>query len=213
MYAADEERTEMREQERNLESHIVTLIEKLEHVLHEGSAGDGGAGAALESARAEVRRSALWAAASAECAAAFAYALAVGGAAGGAGVGASAAAVVLASALAAGCAVAALTLCFERVSVDGYLPPIAVTQENVQAVDILIRENRRIIYVELMRGLGIESAAMQRIIRDRLSLRKRGSRWMPRKLADEQKARRVDWRRFLIDKFDDGANKKTYTII
>lgn len=55
-------------------------------------------------------------------------------------------------------------------------PPTAVTREKVQAVEKLIRENRRITYVELERELGVGSAAMQTIIHDHLSLRKRCSR-------------------------------------
>lgn len=92
-------------------------------------------------------------------------------------------------------------------------PPTAVTQENVEAVEKLIRENRRITYVELERELGIGSAALQTIIHDRLSIRKRCSRWVPHKLTDDQKDRRVDWCRFMIDKFDGGKKKNVYDIL
>ncbi|GBP56660.1 hypothetical protein EVAR_12338_1 [Eumeta japonica] len=52
----------------------------------------------------------------------------------------------------------------------------------------------------------IGSAATKTIIHDQLSLRKRCTRWTLHKLTDEQKDRRVDWCRFMIEK-SDGAHR------
>ncbi|XP_026326829.1 protein GVQW3-like [Hyposmocoma kahamanoa] len=92
-------------------------------------------------------------------------------------------------------------------------PPTAVTQENVQAIKKVIRENRQPTYAELEQELGIGSAALQTIIHGRLSLHKRCSRSVPHKLNDEQKERRVDWCKFMIDKFDPGKKKNVYDIL
>ncbi|XP_061705471.1 histone-lysine N-methyltransferase SETMAR-like [Cydia pomonella] len=92
-------------------------------------------------------------------------------------------------------------------------PPTAVTQENVQAVEKNVRANRRITYAELERELGIGSAALQTIIHYHLALHKRCSRWVPHKLTDLQKDRRVDWCKFMIDKFDAGEKKNVYDIL
>jgi len=72
----------------------------------------------------------------------------------------------------------------------------------------LIWGNRRTTYVELERERGIGSAALQTFIHDHLSLQNRCSRWVLHKLTDDQKDRRLNWCRFMIEKFDGDKKKK-----
>ena len=89
----------------------------------------------------------------------------------------------------------------------------AVTPENIAAVRKMIMEDPHTTYVEIQRTLGIGSTAVNTILKDHLQVTKRCARWVPHSLTDEQKAARVEWCHFMLEKFNKGANRDTYNIV
>lgn len=92
-------------------------------------------------------------------------------------------------------------------------PNEAVTPENIRLVEELIKEFRNITYEEIEMALGIGSHAVHSILHDHLGVRKLVSRWIPHLLTEEQKQARVDWCRFMIEKFDNGKSNRVYCLI
>lgn len=92
-------------------------------------------------------------------------------------------------------------------------PPTAVTHENVIRVEWLIKERRNITHREIQDELQIGSQAVATILHDHLKVRKVASRWIPHLLTDEQKARRVDWCQFMMEKFDGGSSQAVSYIL
>lgn len=72
-------------------------------------------------------------------------------------------------------------------------PSTSVTDENIDAVRELVKDNRRITYKEIEATLGIGSSAVRTILHERLALRKVCSRWVPHRLTPEQMEARVCW--------------------
>lgn len=75
----------------------------------------------------------------------------------------------------------------------GGRPKTAVTQENIDAVQELILEDRHVTYQEIQVTLGIGASAVHEILHEQLKVRKLISRWVPHLLTDLQKAGRVTW--------------------
>lgn len=92
-------------------------------------------------------------------------------------------------------------------------PSTAVTEENVQAVQRLLHEDRRITYVSIEKSLKIGSAAVNKILHEKLGVRKLVSRWVPKLLSNEQKEARVQWCRKKIDNYQNGSSKRIFDIV
>jgi histone-lysine N-methyltransferase SETMAR len=92
-------------------------------------------------------------------------------------------------------------------------PLESVTVENVSRVRELVKQNRNISCRQLQQTLGIGSAAINLILHERLGLRKIASRWIPHLLTDGQMAQRVDFCRFMLEKFDGGSSKSISEIV
>lgn len=92
-------------------------------------------------------------------------------------------------------------------------PRESVTPENVRRVSEMIKENRNLTYDEITDTLGIGAAAVNSILHDHLGVRKIASRWIPHLLTDDQKQRRVDWCKFMMEKFDNGRSKSVFEIV
>lgn len=92
-------------------------------------------------------------------------------------------------------------------------PKDAVTIENVIRAEWLIREQRDITHREIEHKLGIGSPAVASILHDHLGVKKVSSRWIPHLLTEEQKARRVDWCQFMLEKFDGGNSQQVSYIL
>jgi histone-lysine N-methyltransferase SETMAR len=92
-------------------------------------------------------------------------------------------------------------------------PVEIVTDEVVQRVEKLVRYNRSITTREIAESVGIGSAAVQTILHDRLALRKLSSRWVPHLLSEVEKQQRVDWCRFMLEKFEEGRSKRVGEIL
>lgn len=92
-------------------------------------------------------------------------------------------------------------------------PREAVTPDNVERARLLIKECRNVTYEQIEKALGIGSAAAQKILHDQLGVRRLVSRWIPHLLTDDQKAHRVEWCRFMLNKFDEGRSKRVAEIV
>ena len=67
----------------------------------------------------------------------------------------------------------------------------AVTEDNIAAVENVIREHRRITVKEVALLLDISIGLAHHIIHDELKFRKVCARWLPKRLTHEMKERRV----------------------
>ena len=61
--------------------------------------------------------------------------------------------------------------------------------------------------------LGIGSGALSTILHDYIGVSKRCTRWVPHNLSEEQKAARVQWCQFMLEKFEDGHPRQVWDII
>ena len=71
-------------------------------------------------------------------------------------------------------------------------PKDAASSENIQTVNDLLNQDRRMIITHITDTTGITSSTVHRIISDDLQLNKVSARWVPRKLTEEQKKFHVD---------------------
>jgi len=72
-------------------------------------------------------------------------------------------------------------------------PSTAVTQENIEAVEKLIKNDRRYTTRAIADVVGISNGSIESILSDHLGLRKVSCRWVPRMLTDEQKHCRSEY--------------------
>jgi len=98
-------------------------------------------------------------------------------------------------------------------SYGGGHPKTAITQENIDAVQKLIEEDRHVTYDEIRTSLGIGMSQIQKILHDELWVRKLISRWVPHNLSEEQKKARVDWCRTNLERFNGGSSNLVYNIV
>jgi len=78
----------------------------------------------------------------------------------------------------------------------------AVTEDNVTAVENVIRENRRVAVKEVPSLLDISVGSAHHIIYDELKFRKVCARWAPKPLTPEMKERRVDTCQELLRRYE-----------
>jgi [histone H3]-lysine36 N-dimethyltransferase SETMAR len=91
-------------------------------------------------------------------------------------------------------------------------PKSAVLPETIDAVRVMIMEDRHITYREIESSLDISMTSINKILHDHLAVKKICSRWIPHNLTKAQKERRVDWCKEMLKKFDRGASKAVYNI-
>ena len=92
-------------------------------------------------------------------------------------------------------------------------PKTAITQENINAVQKLIEEDRHVTYREIQTSLGIGMSQIQKILHDELWVRKLISRWVPHNLSEEQKAARVTWCQKNLERFNGGTSNLVFDIV
>ena len=78
----------------------------------------------------------------------------------------------------------------------------AVTEDNIAAVENVIRENRRVTVNEVASLLDISVGSAHHIIHDELQFRKVCARWVPKRLTSEMKERRVDACQELLRRYE-----------
>lgn len=71
-------------------------------------------------------------------------------------------------------------------------PNEAVTMENIEKVEEIVRKDRRVKISEVAEILKISYKSVWNILHEHLGMKKLCARWVPRFLTEEQKQRRVD---------------------
>lgn len=92
-------------------------------------------------------------------------------------------------------------------------PATAVTEEKIEAARNLIDEDPRVTKKMLATHLGIGSAAVISILHEHLRMRKLCARWIPHVLTDVQKQARMDFCRFLIDRYENATHQRRSEVI
>lgn len=92
-------------------------------------------------------------------------------------------------------------------------PPSVVNQNNIDAVEKLVKQDPRITCRDLQDILGIGSAAVDTILHKHLGLRKRCARWVPHSLTEDQKRVRVEWCMEMMFRFQHGHSKNIWEIL
>lgn len=92
-------------------------------------------------------------------------------------------------------------------------PATSITQENIDAVRVLIEQDRHVTYSEIEASLGITATAINSILHQHLNVRKLCCRWIPHQLTEAEKKARVNWCRKMLKKFDQGRSKTVYNIV
>ncbi len=92
-------------------------------------------------------------------------------------------------------------------------PATAVTEESIAAAEAMVREDRRVTYVDIEAALQIGSAAAVDILKNHSRLRKVCCRWVPQSLTLDQKVVRVEWCHHVLERFDGRASKRVWDII
>ena len=72
-------------------------------------------------------------------------------------------------------------------------PTSVVTEENISAVEALIKDDSRRTYKDIEGALGNSSPSASTILHQHLRLRKISSRWVAHHLSDGLKCTRVEW--------------------
>lgn len=87
-------------------------------------------------------------------------------------------------------------------------PPTAVNESNVIAVEKLIKQDRRITYELILDEIkSLSPPTLNEILHNHLDINNVFARWIPHRLTDDQKDRRVSWCKSMIKKFDNGKSK------
>jgi len=84
-------------------------------------------------------------------------------------------------------------------------PITAVTQQNIDDVDALVNDGPHISIDYIAAILDISHGSVYTILKQHLGLRKITSRWVPHKLTDEQRQRRIDICMENLQKFESGS--------
>ncbi|TND00015.1 MAG: mariner transposase [Bacteroidetes bacterium] len=92
-------------------------------------------------------------------------------------------------------------------------PSTSVTDENIDAVRELVKDNRRITYKEIKATLGISSSAVRTILHERLGFRKVCSRWVPHRLTPEQMEARVCWCKKMLAEYGSSNCKRVWNFV
>lgn len=93
-------------------------------------------------------------------------------------------------------------------------PATAVTEENIVAVEKLVRENNRVTFKDIEGSLQIGSPpAVSKILHEYLRVRKVASRWVPYTLTESQKRIHVEWCEEMLKRFERGNSRRVSDIV
>lgn len=92
-------------------------------------------------------------------------------------------------------------------------PTNVVTEENISAVEALVKEDQRLTYKDIEGALGISSPSVSTILHQHLRVRKISSRWVPHHLSEGQKCTRVEWCTEMLKKFNNGDSRRVSDIV
>lgn len=86
--------------------------------------------------------------------------------------------------------------------------PSAVTEENIFTVRDLLEANPHITTRQILCLVNISSGSLETILHEHLKVRKLCARWVPHRLSMEQKTRRVDFCRFMLEKYEKADRRR-----
>lgn len=92
-------------------------------------------------------------------------------------------------------------------------PTDVTTSEMILRVRKIVEEDRNVTYTEIQQALNIGSGTVKTILHEHLGLRKLSCRWIPHLLTSEQKSARVDWCRFMLQKYEEGHSRRVSDIV
>ena len=92
-------------------------------------------------------------------------------------------------------------------------PASAVTDENIVAVQQMIKEDQRCTYKDIEGTLGISSPSVNEILHEKFGVRKLAARWVPHNLSEEQKRVRINWCREMLERFNKGDSRRIFDIV
>ena len=92
-------------------------------------------------------------------------------------------------------------------------PTSLVTEENISAVEALIKEDPRRTYKDIEGTLGISSPSVFTILHQHLRARKICSRWVPHHLSDGFKCTWVEWCTEMLKRFNNGTPARVLDIV
>lgn len=81
-------------------------------------------------------------------------------------------------------------------------PSTSVNEQNVDAVHLLVEEDRRITLDEIAMTLDISHGSVEEILHDHLHLSKLSARWVPKALREDHKIQRADCAVHFLNLFD-----------
>ena len=88
-----------------------------------------------------------------------------------------------------------------------------MTEENISAVESLIKEDQRRTYKDIEGTLEISSPSVSTILHQHLRVRKISSRWVPHHLSDVLKCTRVEWCTEMLKRFNNGDSRRVSDIV
>ena len=92
-------------------------------------------------------------------------------------------------------------------------PTSVVTEENISAVEALIKEDPRRTYKDIEGSLEISSPSVSSILHQQLRVRKISSRWVPYHLSDGLKCTRVEWCTEMLKRFNNRDSRRVSDIV
>jgi len=92
-------------------------------------------------------------------------------------------------------------------------PAEATTGFQVAAVQTLVKEDGRVIVLQIAEEVGISSGSVSSILHKSFGLSKVSARWVPHMLTEEKKQKRVHWCHFMLDKFDGRRSNAVWDIV
>ena len=92
-------------------------------------------------------------------------------------------------------------------------PPSATNDEQVSAVDAMVKEDARVTVAQIGREVGISSGSVITILHEKLQCRKVCARWVPHMLTQQQKDARVAWCHEMLRRFDKGTSNLVWEVV
>ncbi|GBP44777.1 hypothetical protein EVAR_86592_1 [Eumeta japonica] len=89
----------------------------------------------------------------------------------------------------------------------------ATTEDNINAVQLMIETDRRGTYHQIRTSLGIGMSRVHKILHEHVVVRKLCTRSIPDNLTEVQKLHRVDWYREMMQRFIDGDSNSVQDIV
>ena len=88
-----------------------------------------------------------------------------------------------------------------------------MTEDNIDAVEKMMREGARVTYKGIEASLGIGSRCVAKILHIYLRVSKVSSHWVPQSLTDSQKVTRMEWCCEMLRRFNNGNSRHDSEII